>query len=176
MMTMDRAVHKPDRQLSDPKELLLGYLDYYRSVIARKIDGLTEAELRTSRLPSGWTPLELLKHLVFMEQRWLRWGFVAEQIPQPHGDEDEAGRWRAGPDETAATLIAALHAGGQRTRSIAAGSDLADIGATGGRFTESDSRPRPSLAWILVYVLQEYARHAGHLDIARELADGATGE
>jgi Protein of unknown function (DUF664) len=39
-----------------------------------------------------------------------------------------------------------------------------------------DSRPRPTLAWTLVYVLQEYSRHAGHLDIARELADGATGE
>jgi hypothetical protein len=41
---------------------------------------------------------------------------------------------------------------------------------------EDDSRPRPTLAWTLVYVLQEYSRHAGHLDIARELADGATGE
>jgi hypothetical protein len=48
--------------------------------------------------------------------------------------------------------------------------------AASGRFAEDDSRPRPTLAWILVYVLQEYSRHAGHLDIARELADGATGE
>jgi hypothetical protein len=42
--------------------------------------------------------------------------------------------------------------------------------------TPSDPRPRPTLAWILIYVLQEYARHAGHLDVARELIDGSTGE
>ena len=73
-------------------------------------------------------------------------------------------------------LVAALHAAGARTRVIAAGAGLADIASAGGRFSEDDSRPRPTLAWTLVYVLQEYSRHAGHLDIARELADGATGE
>ena len=52
---MTAVAHKPERQQDDPKELLLGFLDYYRSVITRKIDGLTDAELRTSRLPSGWT-------------------------------------------------------------------------------------------------------------------------
>ena len=85
---MSSVVHKPDRRVDDPKELLLGFLDYYRSVIARKIEGLTDAEMRESRLPSGWTPLELLKHLVYMERRWLRWGFCAEQVPDPRGDED----------------------------------------------------------------------------------------
>jgi hypothetical protein len=165
---------KPDRELADPKEVLLGFLDYYRSVITRKFEGVPDAELRASRLPSGWAPLELLKHLVFMEQRWLRWGFRGEQLADPHGDEDQAGRWHAGPDDTAAGLIAALHATGEQTRAIAAAAGLAARSAAGGRFSDSDSRP--TLAWILAYVLQEYARHAGHLDIARELTDGSTGE
>lgn len=173
---MDDRAHKPDRQLTQPGELLLGFLDYYRAVIARKVSGLSEAELRTSRLPSGWTPLELVKHLVYMERRWLRWGFLAEQIPAPSGDEDESGRWHVGPDETAADLIAALHEVAEQTRLIVAGADLADISRAGGRFSDQDRHPRPSLIWILVYVLQEYARHAGHLDVARELADGVTGE
>ena len=173
---MTTVVHKPGRELSDPKELLLGFLDYYRSVIARKIGGLTDAKLRTSRLPSGWTPLELLKHLVYMERRWLRWGFRAEQIPDPHGDEDQAGRWHAGPGDTAADLIAALHAVGEQTRAIVSAAELTDISQAGGRFGDTGPRPRPTLAWILVYVLQEYARHAGHLDVARELIDGTTGE
>jgi hypothetical protein len=169
-------VHKPDRQLDDAKELLLGFLDYYRSVIARKIEGLTDAELRDSRLPSGWTPLELLKHLVYMERRWLRWGFLAEPVPDPRGDEDQAGRWHAGPGDTAAGLITALHAAGEQTRAIASAAEMGDVSASGGRFGDNDPRPRPTLAWILVYVLQEYSRHAGHLDIARELTDGTTGE
>jgi len=53
---------------------------------------------------------------------------------------------------------------------------LADVSAVGGRFTDNDARLRPTLAWTLVYVLQEYARHFGHLDVARELIDGTTGE
>jgi hypothetical protein len=173
-LTMGDVFAEPFQQLSHPKDLLLGYLDYYRSVIARKVEGLTDTELRGSRLPSGWTPLELLKHLVYMERRWLRWGFLAEQVPMPFGDEDEAGRWHAGPEETAADLVAAMYDGGERTRAIVATTDLAEIGAVGGRF--GGDQPLPTLAWILFHVLQEYARHAGHLDIARELADGATGE
>jgi hypothetical protein len=167
---------EPDRQLADPADLLLGYLDYYRSVVTRKLDGLPDAELRTSRLPSGWTPLELLKHLVYMERRWLRWGFLAEPVEEPLGDHDDDGRWRVHPHETATELIAALHAGGDRTREIVAGAALDDVAPIGGRFQPGDRHPCPTLAWILLHVLQEYARHAGHLDIVRELADGATGE
>jgi uncharacterized protein DUF664 len=173
---MAEKLREPDRRLSDPSDLLLGYLDYYRSVVARKLDGLPDAELRTARLPSGWTPLELLKHLVYMERRWLRWGFLAEPVDEPLGDEDGAGRWRVHPHETAADLIAAMHAGGARTRQIVTGAALADIAPLGGRFQPGDRYPSPTLAWILLHVLQEYARHAGHLDVVRELADGSTGE
>jgi Protein of unknown function (DUF664) len=166
------AVDKPDRQLADPKELLLGFLDYYRSWVARLIEDLPDDQLRSSRLPSGWTPLDMLKHLVFMENRWLRWGFRAEQIPDPHGDKDQAGRWHAGPEESPSGLIAALYAAGERTRAIAAKAELTDISASGGRFNDGDPFARPTLAWILTYVLQEYAAHAGQLDVARELSDG----
>jgi hypothetical protein len=67
-----------------------------------------------------------------------------------------------------------MDAGGARTRTIAAGAELSDLAAVGGRFADGDRRP--TLAWVLFHILQEYARHAGHLDIARELLDGATGE
>jgi uncharacterized damage-inducible protein DinB len=165
---------RPAREQADPKQLLLGFLDFYRSVITRKLDGLSEQQLRSSRVPSGWTPLELLNHLVHMEARWLRWGFTAEQLPEPLGDEDQSGRWHTGREQTAAGLLAAMRAGGERTRAIAEGAELTDVSAVGGRFTAADRRP--TLAWVLFHVLQEYARHAGHLDIARELVDGVTGE
>ncbi len=173
---MTGFVDEPNRDLGDPKQLLLGFLDYYRSAVARKIDGLGEGDLRTSRLPSGWTPLELLKHLVYMEQRWVRWGFAAEQLREPWGDDGADGRWRVDPEETVTDLVAAMHAAGARTRAIVAESELGDVAAIGGRFAEDDPDPRPTLAWTLIHVLQEYARHAGHLDIARELIDGVTGE
>jgi uncharacterized damage-inducible protein DinB len=169
-------VDKPGRGEADPAALLLGFLDYYRAAVDRKTRGLSEAELRTGRVPSGWSPLQLLKHLVYMERRWLVWGFLAEPVPDPHGDEDTEGHWRVLPEDTAEALLAALHAGGERTRAIAGRSSLTDVARTGGRFQPGDAQPPPTLAWILCYVLQEYARHCGHLDIARELADGATGE
>ena len=167
---------RPDRQITDPATLLVDYLDFYRSIVAAKVDGLSDADLRTSRVPSGWTPIELLKHVVYMERRWLVWGFLAEPVPDPWGDADADARWVVAEDETVDELVAAMLAGGERTRSIVAAADLADVAPFGGRFAPTDEEPSPTLGWILHHVLQEYARHAGHLDIARELADGATGE
>jgi uncharacterized damage-inducible protein DinB len=176
---MTPPLSEPPKHLGDQTQLFLEYLDYYREVVARKLDGLSEDELRTSRLPSGWTPLELLKHLVYMERRWLRWGFTAEPVDAPWGDnagDDPEAGWQVGPDETLGLLVASLHAGGRRTREIVtAASGLDQPAALGGRFADGSSEP-PTLVWILFHVLQEYARHAGHLDIVRELADGETGE
>jgi hypothetical protein len=173
---MTARVHRPHRSESDPVALLLGWLDAYRSTVADKVAGLPGAELRTSRLPSGWTPLGMVKHLAFMERRWTVWGFLAEPVDDPWGDAppDHEGPWVVGPEETADRLVAAMLAGGARTREIAAGRSLSDVAAVGGRFAAGDELP--TLGWVLHHVLQEYARHAGHLDVARELADGATGE
>ncbi|MGZ0149427.1 DinB family protein [Kribbella sp. WER1] len=166
---------KPARDVADTLELHLEYLDRYRGIIAAKLTGLSDADLRSSRLPSGWTPLELLKHLIFMERRWLRWGFTAEQVEHPWGDsaDDPDGRWTLEPGDTLDGLLAQLHAGGEFTRQVVSGADPAAVASAGGRFGTDD---RPTLNWILFHVLQEYARHAGHLDVARELVDGATGE
>lgn len=165
---------EPSHHLADPRELLLAYLDHYRSTVARKLDGMSDADLRASRLPSGWTPLQMVNHLIHMERRWLRWGFTAEPVDGPWGDADEHDRWLVPEATTSAELVAAMHDGGRRTRAIVEAAALDDLAALGGRFSDDDERP--TLAWTLFHVLQEYARHAGHLDIARELSDGAVGE
>lgn len=164
---------EPGSELADPKQLFVLYLDYYRSVVAAKLSGLSDDQLREPRLPSGWSALELLKHLAFMERRWLVWGFAGERVDEPWGDDRE-GRWHVDDDESVDDLLAALHAGGERTRAVVGAADLADLAAVGGRF--GPDQPPPTLAWILFHVLQEYARHAGHLDVVRELTDGAVGE
>jgi len=166
----------PDKQLGDTPELHLAWLDFYRDTVDRKLAGLSEAGLRNSRLPSGWSPLELLKHLVFMERRWLRWGYTAEPVDRPWGDSGGAddAPWQLEAGDTLAGLLEQLRAGGERTREIVSGAELTSKAAVGGRFGSEDEAP--TLNWILFHVLQEYARHAGQLDIARELADGVTGE
>ncbi|GAA4034370.1 DinB family protein [Allokutzneria multivorans] len=158
---------EPEITLGDPAELLAGYLDFYRSEVLRKIDGLGEAELRSSRVPSGWTPIGLVNHLAHMERRWLRWGFRAEQVDSPWGD---SGNWT--PERPTAEVLAFFHEQCAHSREIAASAELTEVARAGGRFSEDD---RPTLGWILFHVLQEYARHAGHLDISRELTDGSTG-
>ncbi len=171
---MTPKLPEPGQGTSDPKALFLDYLDYYRETVTAKLDGLTEDEMRTSSVPSGWTPLELVKHLVFMERRWLRWGFAAEPVSEPWGDNDAQGCWYVGPDESAQDLFVALADGGRRTRQIVERTQLSAPSAVGGRFRSPEEAP--ALVWVLFHVLQEYARHAGHLDIARELTDGTTGE
>lgn len=163
-------MEEPDRTLHDPAELLAGYLDYYRDEVLRKLDGMSTEELTRSRLPSGWTPLALLKHLAYMERRWLRWGFMAEQVDSPWGDHGpRRGEWQV--TETFDEIKTFYLDQCARSREIAAGADLAVRAAVGGRFESEEDTP--TLAWILFHVLQEYARHVGHLDIVRELSDSA---
>lgn len=166
---------EPPDTLTDPRELLLGYLDYYRAALLRKLDGMSEADLRTSRLPSDWAPLALLKHLAFVERRWFRWGFAAEHVDPVWGEEDpDTKKWHAGAEESATELKALFLDECARSRAIVAAADLQDQARTGGGFNPPDHNP--ALIWILFHLLQEYARHVGQLDVVRELADGVTGE
>src|ERR1700729_1265575 len=90
---------------SSRAEVFLRYLDYFRSRLASKLEALPAAELRSSRLPSGWTPLELARHLRYVELRWLEWGFEGRDVGDPWADS-EGDRWSVGPQETAASLLA----------------------------------------------------------------------
>lgn len=168
------VVPEPAVTLSEPTELLGQYLDYYREAILRKLAGLTDEQLRTSTVASGWTPLGLLNHLTMMELRWFRWGFVAEAIADPWGGGGPGSDWKVSADRPTSDVFAAFRAQIQRSREIVAGVPLDTVAATGGRFSEYGDRP--TLAWILFHVLQEYARHTGQLDVVRETIDGTTGE
>ena len=163
----------PPVDVSDPLKLLLGYLEWYREALFRKIGGLSDAQLRTPVDPLGWSPLGLVKHLGWVERRWMRWGFAAEQVIAypPGGDEAE---WHVADDESSDAVVAAYLEEVERSRSLMAGADIRDKAQLGGRFPTADHAP--SLGRILFHLLQEYARHVGHLDIARELIDGVTGE
>jgi uncharacterized damage-inducible protein DinB len=153
-------------------EIFTGYLDYFRSRLVGKLRSLPPETLRASMLPSGWTPIELLKHLRYVERRWLEWGFEGHQVPDPWGDEQD-GRWHVGPQETLADLVAALQAQATTTAAIVAAHDLAETGQPGERW---DGAEPASLERVLFHLVQEYARHIGHLDIVCELAGAGTGE
>jgi uncharacterized damage-inducible protein DinB len=163
---------EPGPDAVDPAGKFLDYLDYFRSEVRRKVADLDGPDLHASRLPSGWSPAELVSHLAHMERRWFVWGFLGEDVGDPWADHDEAHHWKAtGPVDE---MLDALDAGGVRVRAIVTSHGLLDVASTGGRFADGTSPP--TLLAILFHVMQEYARHVGHLDIARELIDGTTGE
>jgi uncharacterized damage-inducible protein DinB len=159
------------------------YLDWVRGEIVRGVLSLSGAQQRATLVPSGWTPLELLSHVLHMEQRWFVWGFLGEQVEDPWGDwnvdepwrsddSDEArpaARWQVADDVTAEQLAERIDAIGARTREVLSTYSLDSVGSDRGRFGHSDAGP-PTLEWICFHVLAEYARHAGHLDIVVELS------
>ncbi len=77
---------EPRPDTGDPSTLFARYLDWYRETVIAKVAALDAVDRRTSRLPSGWTPLEMLTHLAHMERRWLVWGFLGEDVEDPWGD------------------------------------------------------------------------------------------
>jgi hypothetical protein len=106
---MSELRDEPPQTLVDLREILLQQLNYYRASLLAKLDRLTDDQLTASILPSGWSPLGLLKHLVFVERRWMQWGFKAEQVPDPWGDHDpDSDGWLLEPYETPYALTERL--------------------------------------------------------------------
>lgn len=163
---------EPTALVSSRAEIFLNYLDYFRSGVLAKIDGLSEEQLRQSVLPSGWSPIELVKHLCCVEMRWLEWGFEGQKVPDPWADRRD-GHWYVAPDETVGEVTEALLSQAETTRFIVDSHALLERGQPGDRW---EGAQPATLERVLFHLVQEYARHLGHLDIARELIDGHVGE
>jgi uncharacterized damage-inducible protein DinB len=169
---MNLPLFSPMTPAATRTEVFLGYLDYFRSQLIGRLESLPAGELRTSRVPSGWTPAELINHLTYVEMRWLEWGFEGRPVADPWGDSKDD-RWQVAADRDLADLVAALTDRAARTRAIVEEHDLAEVGQPGDRW---NGEPPASLERILFHLIQEYARHLGHLDIVTEQAGGQAGE
>jgi uncharacterized damage-inducible protein DinB len=159
---------EPHVPASSQAEVFLRYLDYFRTRAIEKVRALPADAVTTSHLPSGWTPLELLKHLRNMERRWIEWRFEGRPLPNPWADERN-GRWHA--PEPLADVVVELEAQAEYTREVVSSTSLSAVGVPGPGWPEPASLER-----VLFHMLQEYARHLGQLDIATELAGGPVGE
>ncbi|MEV8314781.1 DinB family protein [Streptomyces sp. NPDC059900] len=146
---------------ADEKATLRGFLDYLRAAIADKVEGAPEPQVRTPGVPSGTSLLGLLKHLTYVE----RFYFLGQ----------DAGDWRATMRPSSQDTVDSVLAGYRETveranQVIDACPDLA---------LPAPRAPRPgqapSLRWVLVHMIEETGRHAGHADILREQLDGSTG-
>src|SRR5947208_11734825 len=129
----------------DLRGLMLDYLDFLRGVVSGKVTGLTDDQLTSSVVPSGWSPAGLALHLAHVERRWLVWGFLGEQVEDPWADAAEDGGWLT-PDLSSHDLRAMLDTAAARTRAIVESHELTDTARVGGRFADLASAPQ--LQWI----------------------------
>ena len=153
----------PDAPDADERTALLHVLEANRRAAVLVVDGMSEADARRSVVPSGWTPFDLLVHLGGVERHWFLLALAGDTTDAP-----------AHPGDVG-TLAAAVHA----YRAEWARSDriLADLELDDPLQVEVDQLVGEvtTVRGVLLHVIEETARHVGHLDLARELLDGRTG-
>ncbi|MBS2552055.1 DinB family protein [Catenulispora sp. NL8] len=149
----------PPAVVAGEKETLLAFLRYLREAIIRKVEGLPDDVARRPGVPSGTSPLGMLKHLSGAELVWLEWAFLGRD-PFPDTSMEVA------ETDTVARCVAAYRAATVRADALWASLDDLDAVSV---------REDRTLRWILVHTVEELARHAGQLDILRELIDGDVG-
>jgi hypothetical protein len=157
------------------RALLEGFLDGYRTVLHRKAAGLDRAQLSTPLAPSDMTLGGLLKHMAFVEDNWFTQVLLGEAPPEPWAsvdwDADHDWDWHTAADDPPDVLFDLHQTAVARSRDAACRFDSLD--ALAARASRDGT---PSLRWIYVHMIEEYARHCGHADLIREAIDGATGD
>lgn len=151
---------RPPRTGPAERDTLVGFLDYLRGCVVEKVRDAPEPAVRTPGVPSGTNLLGLLKHLTHVE----RFMFLGEVVA------DWPATFHANADETVAEVVAGYEDAVDRANAVIAGYD--DLTARVDRPGAGDA---PSMRWALTHMVEETGRHAGHMDILRELIDGATG-
>jgi uncharacterized damage-inducible protein DinB len=158
---------------------LLGFLDFQRATLEWKTRGLDEAGLRTRLHPTGVTLAGLLKHLAWVEDFWFTHTAGHAPMPAPwdavDGSADDDWEWHSALEDDAAALRQTWEGSVARSRELVARL-LADPSGLDDTHPAWGGRAEVSLRWILVHMVEEYARHNGHADLLREAVDGQTGE
>jgi uncharacterized damage-inducible protein DinB len=153
------------------KESLHGSLDRHRDVVLWKLEGLDDDQLRRPMTPSGTNLLGLVKHLANVEYLWFceTFGRHSEAIPVDYLLANPEADMRADPEETTADVVDFY--GRARIAADRAVEEL-DLDHLGTAW----SGETVSMRWVLIHMLEDTVRHAGHMDIVRELIDGQTGD
>lgn len=173
---MDRPDAPGIPRHADERTALLAFLDYSRSELLARAAGLSDDQLRTVVPPSTLSLARLLGHMVTVEYTWFRWRIAGEAPPEPFrsldfdADPDAEMTWAEtiGGDELRRHLTEAIDDSRRRVDRVAS---LDDTSA------RPDNRGDSfNVRWIVLHMLEEYARHCGHADLIREAVDGSTAD
>lgn len=146
---------------SDERELYLDWLAHLRGAVLRNVEGLSDEQARWQPGEALIPLLGIVNHLTHVEWRWIDGGMQGAEVSRSESE------FAPGPELTLSRAVAAYHARAAETAAVARSLPL---DAPCGRHENADLR------WVLVHLINETARHAGHADAVRELLDGTTGQ
>lgn len=160
---------------ADERTALESWLDFHRATLAVKCAGLDDEQSRIASVePSRMTMLGLVQHLAEIERNWFQRVFAGEDVPWVHSTAGEDG-FTLDPDRGLEEALATWRAEVARGRELIATASLDDVGTLSEANAAMMGDPHVSLRWILIHLIEEYARHNGHADLLRQRLDGATG-
>lgn len=145
----------------DERELLLSWLGYLRGAVSRNVEGLTDEQARWTPDGKLISPLGVMNHLTQVEWRWIDGGMRGEPVSRSESE------FTPGPELTVGGALEAYRVRAERTDAAVRAMALND---------PCERHPGANLRWVLLHLINETARHAGHADATRELLDGTTGE
>ena len=158
---------------ADERTMLLAFLDFYRAALVDRTRGLDERGLRTTHPPTTLTLARLVSHMAWVEHIWFRVRFAGDGMPAPFATldfaADDDAEMSISDTWSRDELLTVFDAAVADSRAVIATRtfDETTVG------TDRDGE-RWSLRWIVVHMIEEYARHVGHADLIRESIDGDT--
>jgi uncharacterized damage-inducible protein DinB len=152
---------KPPRLVDDERATVQALLQYQRESLVRKVEGVSDERARQQFVGSGTNLLWLMRHIADAETLWIVHRFAGEELAPVDDSVDS--------QSSLAEAIEVYRATWRRVDDMVAAASLGDLCRSVG-----DESP-VNLRWVLMHLLEETARHAGHADIIRELLDGTTG-
>ncbi len=164
----------PGANAAEP-ELIGQYLDYQRETVLQKAEGLSRQQLAQPLPPSTLTLGGLLNHLALVEDSWMdRFLGLPERAPWAGVDWDADPDWefRTAADLEPEQLQQRYRDACERSRQVVAEASGLDQQSV----QPLRSGEQPSLRWVLMHLIEETARHAGHADLLREALDGTVGD
>lgn len=169
-MSMDYLGRPLPPFVGTEKAMLLGFLDFQRETAIWKLHGVSETDTRRRLGPSSLTLIGIVNHLGYAERAWFRSALLGEDLDAA-GFPDVADLYWDVPDDTSVQdVIAGYRQEIERCNAIIRARDLNTIAVKPRR-----NRPPMQLRWIMLHMIEEVARHCGHMDLIRESIDGQTG-
>ncbi len=164
---------------ADETTMLLAFLDYQRATLAWKCRGLDSDGLNTRTAASSMTLGGMMKHMALVETGWFSRSLYGHDYSPPWDAVDWTAdpdwEWRTAAEDTPEELRTLWEDAVTRSRQLVVEA-LADGGLDRLAVRTWPDGRAPSLRWIVLHMIEEYARHNGHADLLREVVDGETGE